>query len=736
MISNLTIAKKLILLLLTKMLLLALFALWVLVSKYMDYTNLSELERHVKLSSLTSKVVHELQKERGMTAGFLGSNGVNFKNEIKQQRKSSDNAYNELLNYIKNTKVAENIKIKYSIPLKALENKAQIRTDINNLDIDLTKALGYYTNINDLMLRSIIDISKTSNSKIISQQLNGYINFLLSKERAGIERAIGTNALSSKEFSRVLQQKYISLIAEQNAYLENFLSYATTKSISLYKSKINHPSFKKVQKIRNQLLVNNFQTESSLWFTTITKKINTLKQIDDYLSDALIEAILEEKNNAFSMMLLVIAISIIGWLLVIVLAYLVTTDLTNKMDKFKEGLLQFFAFARRESDTIELVDINSKDEFGQMAIEINNNITSSKNSILQDQKFVDEVKQVVSKVNNGLFNHAIINSPSNESLNELKELLNEMLTTLTSNVSDDLNKITNTLEKFQHLDFRHRIKECTGKTSIGLNKLADIINEMLLENKKNGTLLNSSAQSLLGNISTLNTSSNEAAASLEETAAALEQITGNSSSNTENIVKMASFAKELTHSANKGEILAKETTVSMDEINEEVSSISEAIAVIDQIAFQTNILSLNAAVEAATAGEAGKGFAVVAQEVRNLASRSAEAANEIKTLVENATSKASNGKGKANEMISGYNNLNENIAKTLDLINDIESSSQEQLNGINQINNAVTSLDQQTQKNANVASQAQDIANATTQIATNIVEDANKKEFIGKDNIM
>ena len=182
----------------------------------------------------------------------------------------------------------------------------------------------------------------------------------------------------------------------------------------------------------------------------------------------------------------------------------------------------------------------------------------------------------------------------------------------------------------------------------------------------------------------------------------------------------------------EGEILANQTTQAMDEINVQVNSINEAISVIDQIAFQTNILSLNAAVEAATAGEAGKGFAVVAAEVRNLASRSAEAAKEIKTIVENATKKANDGKDIANNMISGYKVLNENISLTINLIQDIEMSSKEQLSGIEQINDAVTQLDQQTQQNAAVASQTHDVAVVTDEIAKLIVNNADEKEFAGK----
>merc|ERR1711879_861350 len=148
-----------------------------------------------------------------------------------------------------------------------------------------------------------------------------------------------------------------------------------------------------------------------------------------------------------------------------------------------------------------------------------------------------------------------------------------------------------------------------------------------------------------------------------------------------------------------------------------VTAINEAITVIDQIAFQTNILSLNAAVEAATAGEAGKGFAVVAQEVRNLAGRSSEAAKEIKDLVESATSKANEGKNISDKMIEGYNQLNENISKTSDLIKSVETASKEQQIGIVQINESINTLDKQTQKNAVIATQANDVALKTDKIA-------------------
>jgi len=269
----------------------------------------------------------------------------------------------------------------------------------------------------------------------------------------------------------------------------------------------------------------------------------------------------------------------------------------------------------------------------------------------------------------------------------------------------------------------------------GINILGESITETLVVNKRNGLTLESSAKTLLDNVDKLKTSSNEAAASLEETAAALEEITSIIISNTDNVTTMSKYATKVTQSVNNGEKLANNTMEAMDEINEQVTSINEAITVIDQIAFQTNILSLNAAVEAATAGEAGKGFSVVAQEVRNLATRSADAAREIKELVEIATVKANVGKEISKNMLTGYKSLNKDIEKTLDLIHQVDTASREQQSGLEQINGAVTELDQQTQMNASAALETNDIAITTQKLSETIVSEADKKEFRGKDEV-
>ncbi|MFY9110284.1 methyl-accepting chemotaxis protein, partial [Aliarcobacter butzleri] len=217
--------------------------------------------------------------------------------------------------------------------------------------------------------------------------------------------------------------------------------------------------------------------------------------------------------------------------------------------------------------------------------------------------------------------------------------------------------------------------------------------------------------------------------SIEKTSTSIENITLISKNNGFKYEEMTSLGNEVKASVTKGQKLANQTALSMDEINEKVHAINEAIIVIDQIAFQTNILSLNAAVEAATAGEAGRGFAVVAQEVRNLASRSAQAAKEIKILVEDATFKANNGKNISNDMITDYEKLYEKISDTIKIIHQVNNSNKEQISGIEQINQAIISMEKLTQENAKESENLSEISISVNTLAHNLVNQAKTKKF-------
>ncbi len=399
----------------------------------------------------------------------------------------------------------------------------------------------------------------------------------------------------------------------------------------------------------------------------------------------------------------------------------------NRIKEYIENLMDYMFF---KTNNIRKAEYIKNDDIGAILKELNEYFDKYDKMRKDDMHVLGELVIALDKVAQGIYSTQINSSTSNFMVHTLKEVVNKMLVRANTNIED----LVEIIGLYSEHDYRKQVNInpiLKGKMKLAMeqiNQLGSELNNNAKHNLENGTLLEKNSLTMNRSVENLANKANAQAASLEETAAALEEITGITKNNTQNAHKMSNLSKDVKDSVILGENLANKTAFSMDEINAKVEAINEAIEVIDQIAFQTNILSLNAAVEAATAGEAGKGFAVVAQEVRNLANRSAEAAKEIKDLVENATSKTNDGKKISDEMKVGYNNLNKLISETIDIIQDVSIASSEQLKGIEQINDAVAILDRVTQENASEASNVALIANETLDMAKILVEDAKTKK--------
>jgi len=453
---------------------------------------------------------------------------------------------------------------------------------------------------------------------------------------------------------------------------------------------------------------------------------NINKQADKQNKISYEEAVSEIDSTLTSLYIIIIG----SFLSSIILITVIIKSIKKPLQEFQEGLLNFFKYVNNEAADTKLIDLHSTDELGLMAKAVNDNIIKTKDGIEEDKVLIDSAIVETNRAKLGFLDARISGDTSNPALHKLRDVINEMLEVIENNTKSAVD----VLSKYTAYDYRPKIDTSNMDGDLkalcsDINSMGESVTSMLVENKEMGLNLTSNAHNLSVNVDSLTTSANSQAANLEETAAAVEQITSNMQNSSAHIVKMTSYANEVSNSVKEGQELANKTAGSMDKINEQTNAIADAITIIDQIAFQTNILSLNAAVEAATAGEAGKGFAVVAQEVRNLASRSADAANEIKELVENATSKTNDGKNISAEMIKGYKKLNSNIHNTLELISNISNSSKEQLSAIEQINDAVNTLDRATQENASSAQSTNSIAQEVNFIARKVVEHTSDKEF-------
>ncbi len=550
--------------------------------------------------------------------------------------------------------------------------------------------------------------------------------------------------ISVYQFLRNPSQEAALKVKEDFKLLQNDVeSFKTTlsseKNIKL-SDEIIHLSKEYVNYFDNfaQTRIANFQNgilqETSDVLEKISQMVKIGLELENKLDEINISAIkLKEESNEFLNNLL-ITISIIAILLFLIFSLYISKVIIDSLDRFKDGLLSFFAFLNKESSNVELINLDGKDEFGQMAKVVNENIKKSNEILLNEEQVLEQIEKMIQNIERGFFMYRIKLKCENQQIETIRNNINS----LANNLQMKISSISNVLLDFGESHFESRVPEdldmvgTYGSLKSSTRLVGNNVSELLAMILTTGDKLNEDTTILSASSQNLSINANEAASSLEETAASLEEITSNIRNNTQSIAKMSALSFNVTKSVKEGEELANQTTTAMDEINTQVNLVNEAISVIDNIAFQTNILSLNAAVEAATAGEAGKGFAVVAQEVRNLASRSAEAAKEIKDIVELATKKANEGKEIANSMIEGYKDLNSNVSQTVTLISDIEMASKEQLLGIEQINDAVNNLDAQTQQNAMVSNQINDLSREVSELSSKLVSAANLADYSKK----
>ena len=657
-----------------------------LLEKRADFAGADSIAVVAEAAPMISNLVHELQKERGASAGFINSEGKSLADTLRNQRPATDNMLanslrqmGELTKSNAGTKFARDLEEAQS----KLGNVQATRSAVDAFAITSQKSTEYYTSAIASLIAIIDSISEMSEQGKIVRQAAALSSHVRRKEFAGQERATGSVGFTSGKFAQETYQAFTRAGNLGEAHAAAFRRNATPAQVEYVANILKGPVQDDLLRMRAIAAAspysNNMHSVSGAqWFETATKYINVLKTAEDRLSADFISVVREVAGEARKGFWGVLAL-FVGLLAVTgLLATLIALSITRPISQLV-GTMGELAQGRND---IEVHGTERGDEIGRMAravlvfrdaavekLRVEGVAAEQRREAEEERRRNAEVQAKAAKEQADAVK-ALADGLEKMSEGDLRVRLNDGFADAYQQVRDDFNTAVDRLQA--------TIRSIAGATR---------------EVAGTATEISSSTTSL-------SQRTEEQAASLEQTSASMEQISATVKKNAESAQQAHQFANSTREIADRGSAIVTQAVTAMARIEGSSRKISDIIGVMDEIARQTNLLALNAAVEAARAGEAGRGFAVVASEVRSLAQRSSQAAKDIKELITNSSTQVEEGVELVNRAGASLSEIVESIKRVAEIVSDIAAASGEQSTGIDQINAALSQMDVVTQQNS------------------------------------